>query len=99
VKIDGHRSTADINGTDNARKVNADRGTQRTTDRAAVDKQDKVEVSADAKLLTAALKASNDAPAIRADVVDRMRQKLAAGELGKDSGRLADRLIDGLMKP
>lgn len=99
MKIDGNRSAADINGTDGARKVGADRGTQRTNGRSAVDKQDKVEVSADAKLLTAALKATNSSPEIRTDVVERMRQKLAAGELGSDSGRLADRLIDDLLKP
>jgi flagellar biosynthesis anti-sigma factor FlgM len=99
VKIDGNRSTADINGTDGARKIAADRGTQRANGRTAVDKQDKVEVSADAQLLTAALKATNNSPEIRTDVVERMRQKLAAGELGSDSGRLADRLIDDLLKP
>jgi flagellar biosynthesis anti-sigma factor FlgM len=99
VKINGNYSAADINGTDGARKIATDRGTQRTTDRTAVDKNDKVEVSADAKLLTAALKATNSSPEIRADVVERMRQKLAAGELGQDSGRLADRLIDDLLKP
>jgi anti-sigma28 factor (negative regulator of flagellin synthesis) len=27
-----------------------------------------------------------------------MKQKLAAGELGKDSARLADRIIDDLLK-
>jgi flagellar biosynthesis anti-sigma factor FlgM len=99
VKINGNYSPADINGTDGTRKIAADRGTQRTTDRATADKNDKVEVSADAKLLTAALKATNSSPEIRADVVERMRQKMAAGELGQDSGRLADRLIDDLLKP
>ena len=99
MKIDGNRSTADINGTDGARKVASDRGTQRTTDPAAVDQEDRVEASSDVRLLRAALKATNGSPEIRTDVVERMRQKLADGELGQDSGRLADRLIDDLLKP
>jgi anti-sigma28 factor (negative regulator of flagellin synthesis) len=59
---------------------------------------DRVEVSSDAKLMGAALKAATEVSSVRADVVEAMKQKLAAGEIGKDSGRLADRIIDDLLK-
>ena len=39
---------------------------------------------------------SNDAPAIRTELVERMRALLAAGELGNDAGQLADSLIDSI---
>ena len=58
---------------------------------------DRVEVSADARLLGKAVDAANKAPEIRQDVVDRAKAKLAAGQVGNDAGRLADRLIDSLL--
>ena len=63
----------------------------------ARDKSDRVEVSADAKVLADALDAAQKAPAIRTELVQRMREKLNAGELGTDSAKLADRLIDDLL--
>jgi anti-sigma28 factor (negative regulator of flagellin synthesis) len=35
---------------------------------------------------------------VRTELVEQMKQKLAAGEIGNDSGRLADRMIDDLLK-
>jgi len=58
---------------------------------------DRVEVSADARLLGKAVDAASKAPEIRQDVVDRAKARLAAGEIGNDAGRLADRLIDSLL--
>ena len=58
---------------------------------------DRVEVSADARLLGQAVDAANQAPDIRQEVVERAKAKLAAGEVGNDAGRLADRLIDSLL--
>ncbi len=58
---------------------------------------DRVEVSADARLLSSALAAAEKAPEIRQDVVERARQKLEAGEIGNDPARLADRIIDSLL--
>lgn len=58
---------------------------------------DRVEVSADARLLGKAVDAANKAPEIRQDVVDRAKAKLEAGQVGNDAGRLADRLIDSLL--
>jgi flagellar biosynthesis anti-sigma factor FlgM len=59
---------------------------------------DRVELSSDAQLVTKAVKAAGDAPAIRQDVVARARQKLMAGQVGSDSLKLADRLIDHLLE-
>jgi flagellar biosynthesis anti-sigma factor FlgM len=58
---------------------------------------DRVDVSNDARLMSSALQAASGAPAIRQDVVERARQKLAAGEVGNDPMRLADRMIDSLL--
>ncbi|MGE3276373.1 MAG: flagellar biosynthesis anti-sigma factor FlgM [Vicinamibacterales bacterium] len=58
---------------------------------------DRVRVSAEGELVASALRAAGKSPEIRQDVVDRARQALAAGEVGKDAGRLADSLIDHLL--
>jgi hypothetical protein len=42
-------------------------------------------------------KATDDVP-IRIHLVEAMKRKLAAGEVGSDSGRLADRLVDLLFQ-
>jgi len=65
--------------------------------RGAADGGDRVEVSADAVLLGKAVDAAAKAPEIRQDVVERAKAKLAAGEIGNDAARLADRLIDSLL--
>jgi flagellar biosynthesis anti-sigma factor FlgM len=94
IKIDANRLTGE---TDATQRV----GTGRTQERVSTDRPaasgDRVEVSKDAQLMTSALKAANDAPAIRHDVVERMRKLLESGELGKDSGKLADALIDHMI--
>ena len=59
---------------------------------------DRAQISPDAAFIGAAIRAAEDAPAVRADVVQRAKQMLAAGELGNDLGRLADRLIDHLFE-
>jgi flagellar biosynthesis anti-sigma factor FlgM len=100
MKIDLNRQTLDTDatkGTDAARKV-ADRAVTRTGERTAPSGADKVELSADAQLLAAALKATTETTAVRADVVEAMKLKLAAGEIGNDSARLADRILDDLLK-
>jgi flagellar biosynthesis anti-sigma factor FlgM len=58
---------------------------------------DRVQVSQDAALAAAAKRAADQAPDLRQDLVERMRAKLAAGEIGTDPERLADRLIDHLL--
>jgi flagellar biosynthesis anti-sigma factor FlgM len=59
---------------------------------------DRVEVSADAKLLAAALEAASVPPDIRLDRVERARQALESGQLAQDPFALADRLIDDLVQ-
>jgi flagellar basal-body rod protein FlgF len=54
-------------------------------------------MSADAALANDAVKAANESPDIRAELVERMRALLAAGELGSDAGALADSLIDSMI--
>jgi flagellar biosynthesis anti-sigma factor FlgM len=58
---------------------------------------DRVEVSGDAALAAAARRAADAAPNIRQDLVEKMRAKLEAGEIGNDPERLADRLIDHML--
>jgi flagellar biosynthesis anti-sigma factor FlgM len=65
--------------------------------RGGVDPGDHLERSAETHLLGQAVDAVSKAPEIRQDVVDRARARLAAGEIGNDPGRLADRLIDSLL--
>jgi flagellar biosynthesis anti-sigma factor FlgM len=67
------------------------------TGAAAGRASDRVELSTDAKLMDSAVRAVAAAPEVRQDIVERARQKLAAGELGKDVERLADRMIDHLL--
>jgi flagellar biosynthesis anti-sigma factor FlgM len=57
---------------------------------------DRVALSADAALANTAMKAATDAPAVRAEVVQKMRALLAAGKLGADAHQLADSIIDSM---
>ncbi len=59
---------------------------------------DRVQVSEHAALAASARRLADETPDIRQDLVDRMRAKLAAGDVGSDAGRLADRLIDHLLE-
>lgn len=59
---------------------------------------DRVQVSPDALLVTNAVKSANDSPDIRPEAVARAKAKLNAGEIGNDPERLADRIIDDLLK-
>ena len=62
------------------------------------DTDQTVQSSLDDQLMAAALKAATTAPSVRVDVVEAMKRKLAAGEIGNDSGRLADCLIEALLR-
>ena len=96
MKIDGNRP-ADTAATDATKRTTADTRVQRSGITPARDKSDRVDVSPDAKLMSDALDAAQKSPAIRTELVERLKQKLNSGELGKDSGKLADRLIDDLL--
>jgi flagellar biosynthesis anti-sigma factor FlgM len=59
---------------------------------------DTVELSPQAQLVGRALHEASAGPAVRQDKVDQARQKLAAGEIGQDAARLADKIIDHLLE-
>lgn len=59
---------------------------------------DRINVSSDARLLNHAVQAANDAPAIRMELVDRAKKLLESGQLGADVDRLADKMIDHMMR-
>ena len=58
---------------------------------------DRFEKSPDAQLAETAVRAAIMSPDIRPEVVERAKQKLASGQLGADTERLADRMIDSLL--
>ena len=99
MKIEGQRPGIETAATDAAQRITTEQKTQvnRAGARPAAT-GDRVEVSADAKLLSEAMKTAAATPDIRTDVVERMKQKLAAGEVGNDAGRLADSMLDGILK-
>jgi flagellar biosynthesis anti-sigma factor FlgM len=98
MKIQGNSPNHDTAAAAAARleATRADR--QARTERRGAEGGDRVDVSTDAQLVGQAVKAVENAPAIRHDVVERARQKLMAGEIGGDSLKLADRLIDHLLE-
>jgi flagellar biosynthesis anti-sigma factor FlgM len=59
---------------------------------------DTVRLSPQAQFVDRALQAASATPAIRQDKVEQARQKLAAGEIGADADRLANKLIDSLLE-
>lgn len=96
MKIDGKTYSLDVDATYSDPRVSGDRRSNTVTADRARSGTDRVDVSDDARLLHAALASASQAPAIRQDRVDAVRQKLEAGQIGNDSERLADRLIDEL---
>ena len=98
MKIDGNRPAHDTQATDGTRRSSKDAGVQPGGVAPASGTGDRVELSNDAALRTAALKAATETPAIRTELVDRMRQKLNAGQVGQDAGALADAIIDDQLK-
>lgn len=97
MKIDGNRPAHDTSATESARRSSADTAVREGGVQAPGSAADRVELSSDAALRAAALKAANDAPEIRTELVDRMRDKLNDGTLGADSFKLADAIIDDLL--
>ncbi len=95
MRIDQKQGGIELNGPGSAERVGTD-GPGRAGQGSRSSRTDSVEVSSDARLLNQALTAASEGTGIRQDRVEEMRKKLAAGELGNDAGRLADRLIDDL---
>jgi flagellar biosynthesis anti-sigma factor FlgM len=97
MRIQGERPDTTVansqSATEKARAARTEASTQ-----AAKDRADRVEVSDDARLLSAAVQAAKSAPETSDAAVERARQKLVSGELGRDAERLADKLIDHLLR-
>jgi flagellar biosynthesis anti-sigma factor FlgM len=96
MKIQGNSPNHETSGAGRVEQTRTER--QGRTARPGDAGGDRVELSSDAQLVTQAVKAAGDTPAIRQDVVARARQKLMAGQVGSDSLKLADRLIDHLLE-
>jgi len=58
---------------------------------------DQLTLSAEAQLLKAAADAASSDPAMRTDLVEKMRGLLADGKIGTDADQLADTLIDDVL--
>jgi flagellar biosynthesis anti-sigma factor FlgM len=59
---------------------------------------DQLTLSAEAQLLKAAADAAAGDPAVRSELVEKMRALLAEGQIGTDADSLADSLIDDVVK-
>lgn len=97
MKIDAYRLSQAADTAALPRTADAGKGSARES-AAPPGTGDQVRLSPDAQLLSAAIREAGQPAGIRTDVVERMRAKLAAGEVGTDAGRLADRIIDGLLE-
>jgi len=97
MKIDGSHPAHDTPATENTRRPSAETGVRPGGTPAPGGPADRVELSSDAALRAAALKAASETPDVRTELVDRMREKLASGTLGADSLALADAIIDDLL--
>jgi flagellar biosynthesis anti-sigma factor FlgM len=97
MRIHGERPESSVPGNapvaERGRATRSDGSTSHSADRA-----DRVQVSEDARLLNAAVQAAANAPETSETAVERARQKLMSGELGRDAERLADKLIDHLLR-
>ena|SRR5262245_55109331 len=59
---------------------------------------DQLTLSAEAQLLKAAADAAAGGPAVRTELVEKMRALLAEGQIGTDADQLAESLIDDVLK-
>lgn len=97
MRIQGERPETSNAVTSNAPIAERNKSAK-TESAAAGSRADRVQVSEDARLLNAAVQAATSAPVTSESAVERARQKLESGELGKDAERLADKLIDHLLR-
>jgi len=96
MKIEAGRPNAEGIGTQRLEQTTVDKTSKggRQADTAG----DSVSVSTDAQLATTAAREAAAAPAIRQDKVDAARKALAAGTVGNDSRKLADKMISSLLE-
>lgn len=95
MKIEGRSPNAEALA--NQRLEQARAGRSGSAERGGETSGDRVNLSDEAQLVNDVFRAAQNAPAIRQDLVERAQRKLAAGEIGNDPMRLADRLIDHLL--
>src|SRR5262245_5450134 len=99
MKIERHHSASDTQATDGARRAGTDGSVRKGGPVASSpSSSDRVELSGDTALLTAARKAAEESTGIRSHLVEQMRQKLNAGKVGTDAGKLADAILDDFLK-
>jgi len=96
MRIHGERP--DNVGQTASTKAPADRGRAGRSEQTASAPADRVHVSDHARLLNAAVQAAKEAPDASEAAIERARAKRDRGELGKDAERLADKLIDSLLR-
>lgn len=100
MKIHGERP--DHVGQTASTQAPADRGRAGRGEHAgAAPTGDRVDVSDHARLLSAAVQAAREvpvAPEASEAAIARARAKRESGELGRDAERLADRMIDSLLR-
>jgi flagellar biosynthesis anti-sigma factor FlgM len=94
MKIDGSRTN---DGSSRVRFATVGEERTSATLRQERTNGDRIALSPDVELLGTALQAAAQAPDVRQDVVERMRQKLEAGTVGNDTTALADRIISQLL--
>lgn len=78
--------------------VSSNRGVKADGPGAVEPATDRIEVSSNARFLNSAVQAANDAPEIRPELVERAKKLIETGELGANVERLADRMIDHMMR-
>lgn len=99
IRIDGQRLPGDPEMTRRLESAKtADAATGASAVQGPAPSSDRVEVSPEAQLVVAAVQAAHQSPEIRMDAVERGRLALLNGTLGQDTSRLADRIIDALLK-
>ena len=97
IRIDGQTQPSDAEA---ARRLESSSTADRPSGPGAgrsVTESDRVEVSSDAQLVAAAIRAAGEAPGVRPEAVERARQALENGTLGRDSHRLADSIIAAVL--
>jgi flagellar biosynthesis anti-sigma factor FlgM len=97
VRIDGQQPPADADAGRRLESARTAGGRRPGPAQARSASGDRVQVSTDAQLVSAAVQAAQNAPGVRPGAVERGRRALASGTLGADADRLAQRIVDALL--
>jgi flagellar biosynthesis anti-sigma factor FlgM len=96
MKINNDGTGALTNAADAIARTKAEPQGQAEKSRASNAGSDALKLSPEAQLLKTLSEQASGSPAIRQDVVDRMKALLDAGKVGNDADALADAIIDDL---